>query len=286
MELQQLRYVVAVAELSSFTKAAARCFVVQSALSHQIKALEKELGVALFARTSRRVELTAAGRAFLPGARASLDAAERAGDEAAAAAGEVRGRLTVGMIPTVTAVSVPAVLKEFRDAHPHVRVALQVGGSDTIAAEIAAGETDVGLLGLPAGREPRGVDWREIGTDRLVAVLARQHRLADHESIGIDDLAQEAFADFPVGSPGRAQSDLAFSAAGISRDVPFEAMSTEILLDLARENLAVTLLPSRYVRAVDGLVAVPVVDGPSRVEYLAWSEFNLSPAARAFLRLL
>ena len=65
MELQQLRYVVAIAEERNFTRAAERCFVVQSALSHQIKALEKEIGTELFVRTSRRVELTAAGEAFL-----------------------------------------------------------------------------------------------------------------------------------------------------------------------------------------------------------------------------
>src|SRR5690349_3967302 len=86
MELQQFRYVVAVAEEASFTRAAARCFVVQSALSHQIKRLEEELGVTLFSRTSRRVELTAAGAAFVAAARVSLNFAERAGVDAAAAA--------------------------------------------------------------------------------------------------------------------------------------------------------------------------------------------------------
>ncbi len=103
MELQQMRYVVAVAEERNFTRAAERCRVVQSALSHQVKALERELGVRLFARTSRRVELTAAGEAFLPHARASLESAERAIADAASAAGEVRGTLTIGLIPTVTA---------------------------------------------------------------------------------------------------------------------------------------------------------------------------------------
>lgn len=289
MELQQLRYVVAVAELSSFTQAAARCFVVQSALSHQVKALEKELGVTLFARTSRRVELTAAGHAFLPGARASLEAADRAGVEAAAATGQVRGQLTVGMIPTVTAVDVPGTLRAFRDAHPQVRISLQVAGSNEIAAQIAAGDTDVGLLGLPAGHEPSGVGWRQIGTDRLVAVVARDHPLAERaerDAATMADLAAHTFADFPVGSPGRAQSDLAFSAGGLERDVAFEAMATEILLDLARANLAVTLLPSRFVRPEPGLVVVPILDGPSRAEFLAWSGFNPSPAARALVEML
>lgn len=99
-----MRYAVAVAEEQSFTRAAERCYVVQSALSHQIKALEQETGAQLFARTSRRVELTPAGVAFVEEARKSLTAAERAVTDAASATGHVRGTLSIGVIPTVSAV--------------------------------------------------------------------------------------------------------------------------------------------------------------------------------------
>ncbi|MFE1499848.1 LysR family transcriptional regulator, partial [Streptomyces albidoflavus] len=124
MELQQMRYVIAVAETNSFTRAAQRCLVVQSALSHQIARLEKELGARLFERTSRRVRLTPAGAAFLPSAHQCLDAAERAAAEVAASVGEVRGRLAVGLIPTVAAVDIPAVLKDFHQRHPKARISL------------------------------------------------------------------------------------------------------------------------------------------------------------------
>lgn len=279
-----MRYVVAVAEESSFTRAAARCFVVQSALSHQVKALERELGVALFARTSRRVELTAAGAAFLPAARASLEAAERAAADAAAAVGRIRGRLVIGMIPTTTTVDVPAVLRTFHRAHPEVRIALQVTSSDELEAAMADGEIDVGLLGLPEGRLPRGVAWRALGTNRHVAVVAGDHPLAGRAELRLDDLARETFADFPAGTPGRAQSDLAFDAAGVRREVAFESLAVDLIADLVRQGLAVALLPAR-VTADDapGIVAVPVADGPSRTEYLAWNDFNPSPAAQAFL---
>lgn len=282
-----MRYVVAVAEEASFTRAAARCFVVQSALSHQVKALETELGFALFARTSRRVELTAAGTAFLVGARACLAAAERAATDAAAAAGLVQGHLAIGMIPTVTAVDVPGVMKAFHRAHPDVRIALQVTGSDELVSAIVRGDVDVGLLGLPEGREPRGVAWRSVGTDRHVAVVSPDHVLADRQGLRLEELSGETFADFPTGSPGRAQSDLAFDAAGLRRDVAFEAMVTELLLDVVRENLAVTLLPSRFVPAESAaLVRIPLADGPTRHEFVAWSDFNPSPATRAFLELV
>lgn len=281
-----MRYVVAVAEESSFTRAAARCFVVQSALSHQVKALETELGVRLFARTSRRVELTAAGRAFLPAARAALQAAERAAADAAAADGLVRGTLRLGVIPTVTAVDLPARLKDFHGAHPDVRIVLQVAGSVELERWVAAGDLDVALLGLPEGRTPQGVASRLLVRDRLVAVLRRDHPLATRRVLNLGDLAEEEFADFPAGTPGRVQSDLAFAAAGIRRDVAFEAVATDLVLGLVRAGLAVTLLPERFVRPDPELATVAVVDGPTRTEHLAWSDFNPSPAARAFLATL
>ena len=119
-----MRYVVAIAEHGSFTRAAEACFVVQSALSHQVARLEQELGVRLFHRTSRQVRLSPAGEAFLPVARQCLDAAERAVAEVAAATGEIRGTLAVGLVPTVAAIDVPVVLREFRERHPQVRLRL------------------------------------------------------------------------------------------------------------------------------------------------------------------
>src|SRR5258708_1474230 len=108
VELQQMRYVVAVAETASFTRAAERCLVVQSALSHQIAGLERELGARLFERTSRRVRLTPAGEAFLPAARQCLEAADRAAPEAAAAVGELRRRRPVGLPPPASLGSWPS----------------------------------------------------------------------------------------------------------------------------------------------------------------------------------
>jgi DNA-binding transcriptional LysR family regulator len=286
MELHQLRYVIAVAETQNFTRAAQRCFVVQSALSHQIKSLELELGVRLFARTSRRVELTDAGAAFLPAARACLAAAEQAAADAAAATGQLRGRLTIGLIPTVTAIDVPAALREFRQAHPAVRIAVRGGGSDELVAAIDAGAVDVAVLGLPDSVPPQRVQTRELLRDRLVAVLSASHRLAGRETVDLRDLAEESFADFPAGTPGRAQSDLAFAAAGLRREVAFEAMDPGLILGLIRQDLAVALLAPALVPVSVDLAAVPVTDGPTRIEYLAWSSFNPSRATLAFLEAL
>ena len=282
MELQQLRYAVAIAEEQSFTRAAERCFVVQSALSRQIKSLESELGVRLFARTSRKVEATPAGEAFVKQARLCLRAAERAKVAAAAAHGDIRGALTIGVIPTVTAVDVAAVLGAFRRGYPEVGVHVRTGGSDEFLRRIAAGELDVGFLGLAEGVTPRGVQMRELSRERLVAVLAEGHRLAGRRQLRMEDLADEPFVDFPEGSSGREQSDLAFDRAGLRREVSFE-VNTADLTGLVRQGLGAALVAPSVAREAPGCVCIPVSDGPVRVEYLAWDSFNPSPVAQVFV---
>ncbi|MGA4844060.1 LysR family transcriptional regulator [Streptomyces sp. G45] len=286
MELQQMRYVVAVAETNSFTRAAERCLVVQSALSHQIARLEKELGARLFERTSRRVRLTSAGAAFLPLARQCLDAAERAAAEVAAAVGEVRGRLAVGLIPSVAAVDVPGALRDFHQRYPDVRISLRVGASEELAEQVGEGVLDVAFLGLPTTARPEGVEARELARDRLVAVVAPDHPLAGAGAVDLRALASEVFVDLPARTAGRVQSDQAFTAAGLSRDVAFEVTNADFLARLVGQGLGVAMLPSAYAARLPGVTTVEVADAPARVEYAAWSRGGRTPAATAFLDLL
>ena len=274
---------MAIAEEQSFTRAAQRCFVVQSALSRQIKSLESELGVRLFARTSRKVEVTPAGEAFVQQARLCLQAAERAKTSAAAAHGEIRGSLTIGVIPTVTAVDIAAVLGAFRRSYPEVGVHVRTGGSDEFLRRIAAGELDVGFLGLAEGVTPRGVQTRELSQERLVAVLSEGHRLAGRRRLRLKDLADEPFVDFPEGSSGREQSDLAFERARLRREVSLEVNTADLLTGLVRQGLGVALVAPSVAREAPGCVCIPVSDGPVRVEYLAWDSFNPSPVAQVFV---
>jgi DNA-binding transcriptional LysR family regulator len=290
VDLQQMRYVVAVAETRNFTRAAERCSVVQSSLSHRIAALERELGVRLFARTSRRVEPTSAGEAFVAGARACLAAADRAVADAAAATGVVRGRLAVGVIVTTAAVDVPELLQRYRARHPDVRIVLRSGRSDELAAAIRAGDLDIAFLGLPEGEAPSGVESVVLDHDEHVLVVSAGHRLAGAGRVGLRDIAGETFVDFMTGTPARAQSDRAFAAAGLVRDVAYEAGVVELITRLIARGLGVALLPSAFIRplAADdpGLALVPVRDGPRRTEHLAWSRFNPTPATRAMLDVL
>lgn len=286
MELQQLRYVVEVAATASFTRAAEKCFVTQSALSHQIAALERELGERLFVRSSRSVRLTEAGEAFVVHARSALVAAERA-VESVAAGGEIVGTLRLGVIPTVTAVHLPSLLRSFRDAHPGVRVEMEMGNSDALMRAIRQGRVDVALLGLREGVMPEGVGFRPLSSARLVAVVARDHALAARRRLHLLDLEGAVFADFPAGTSGRAQSDVAFAAAGVVRDVAFEVDSAELMLDVVAAGLAVTLLASGVARrSHHDVTTIPVLDGPMRLEYAAWAREAPRRVATAFLEMI
>ncbi|MFI9149561.1 LysR family transcriptional regulator [Streptomyces sp. NPDC053367] len=290
MDLQQMRYVVAVAETRNFTRAAERCSVVQSSLSHRIAGLERELGVRLFARSSRRVEPTPAGEAFVLRARECLEAADRAVADASAAAGVVRGRLAVGVIVTAAAVDVPELLQRYRARYPEVRVVLRSGRSDDLVAAIRDGELDIAFLGLPEGELPSGVQTLVLDHDEHVLVVPAGHRLAGASRVALRDIAGETFVDFMLGTPARAQSDRAFAAAGLARDVAYEVGVVEMITRLTARGLGVALLPSAFIRPLAAadpeLALVPVVDGPHRLECLAWSRFNPSPATRAMLRVL
>ncbi|MBO1332916.1 LysR family transcriptional regulator [Streptomyces sp. VRA16 Mangrove soil] len=289
MELQQLRYVVAVAETGGFTRAAERCHVVQSALSHQIGKLEKELGARLFERTSRRVALTPAGEAFLPAARQALEAAERARAEVAAATGEIRGSLSVGAIGTVTAVGIPALMRAYHDRHPQVTMRLIHRMSEELVREVREGVLDLAFLGVPpsfAADGAPGLAGRTLVVDRHVAVTEPGHPLAKRSSgdpVPLAELVDESFVDFPSGLAARAQGDEAFAAAGLRREVAFEVNDLTFLVDLVRCGLGITMLPSRLVSRLPGVAVVPLRDGPVREERLVWSTARHSPAAAAFL---
>jgi DNA-binding transcriptional LysR family regulator len=283
VDLQQLRYVVAVAELGNFTRAAERCFVVQSALSHQIARLEQELGARLFHRTSRSVALTPAGAAMLPAARECLAAAEQARAEVYAATGEIRGRLAVGMIPTAAAVDVPVVLRAFHQEHPQVQISLLTGGSDVLADQVRDGVLDVAFLGLAEGVEIPNLSSRPLARDPLAALLAPDHRLSARKRIRLEAIAAEQFVDFPAGTTGRVQADRAFLAAGLERNVAFEITDPQVMARLVAEGLGVALLASTYAVRLPGVTVVRVVNTSYRVEHLIWSRLGPTPAADAFI---
>ncbi|MET7682055.1 LysR substrate-binding domain-containing protein [Streptomyces sp. NPDC005423] len=117
-------------------------------------------------------------------------------------------------------------------------------------------------------------------------MVAPGHPLATHHEVDLRLLADEVFVDFADGSAARAQSDQAFAAIGLRREVAFEVSGVELMVRMVRQGLGIALLPATFNAELHGLRCVPIINGPTRVERLIWSRFPPSPAVSAFLSLL
>lgn len=261
VELRQLEHFIAVAEELSFTRAARRLHVVQSGVSAAIRSLERELGCALFERTSQQVRLTGAGAALLPEARTTLNAAQAAQDAVRAAQDTLRGTVNVGAMASVEVVDLPALLGQLHARHPaiDVRLRLATAGSAGLAQALLSGDLDVAFLSLPE-RKPAGIGARELATVPLVLVVSAAHPLAQRGKVALADLAGEPFVDFPPGYGNREVVDRALAAAGVVRRVALEVPDIDMGAALVRHGLGIAFLPAFAVARTPGLHVLDVHD--------------------------
>ena len=242
MNLQQLRYAVALADAQSFTRAAANEYVVQSGLSQQLRKLEDELGVALFERTTRTVSPTAAGDALLPLMRQVLAAIEKIKFDAQAISGTIAGRLTVGMMEVPSeSLDVAALMATFHTRYPDVSVTLRSGGSDLLIEAVLDRKLDVAIVGSNLPSKAGRLTFTELFVEPLVAVLPASHELAAADAVRLDQLAPLPFIDFPPGYGLRHETDRGF--ADVPRRVAFEVTRVDEVIHFVRRELGVALLP-------------------------------------------
>lgn len=291
MDLRQLEYFVSVAEERSFTRAAARCHVVQSALSYQISRLEREQGVTLFHRTSRTVALAPAGELLLPHARALLHGVDVARAELAAFSGLLTGRLRIGMVGSVgsAAPAVESSLIAFHDRHPGVAIALQDTGSRHMAGLVLSGALDLAFVGLFADQSPAGLVHAVVTDEPLVAVVASEHPLAGRPTVRLEDLAAAGpFIEMRAESGLRLQVDAAFERAGIARKVAFELGSSESVVRFAGLGFGAALVPASAAAGAPGLSVLPLTDPRARhpISVVHRAPEPAAPSARALLALL
>jgi DNA-binding transcriptional LysR family regulator len=256
MELRQIRQFVAVAEEASFTRAAGRCHIVQSALSKSIRLLEEELGAKLFIRTTRRVSLTAAGSVFLESARRALKIIDVASVDVADVMSLHRGRLSIGTVQSLPPfMELPALLSRFNQAHPGVEVRLIQGRAVELNEKVNERELDLAIL--PSEESDRKLVSHVIACDEMVLVCNRGHVLASKKTVSLERLAREGFVDFERGQGTRRLVDSGFAEMGLQRRVAFEISDLDTLLGLVDQGLGVALLPRDIVvRRQDSLVTV------------------------------
>src|SRR5689334_12971015 len=242
IELRHLRYFLAVAEESHFTRAAAKLHITQPTLSHQIRELEGQLNLPLFDRVGRRVRLTAAGEVLLPHAGRvvrELAEAQTALDELH---GLKSGALKVGIVQTVNACVIPEIVGRFSVAHPGINVTCNEMAVADIEADLEAGRLDLGISFLPAAR--KNLTGQKLFAEELVAVVAANHALANRRQLRIRDLARYPMALLAQKFCTRQLIDCAMTEAGVQADVKVEMNSVDRILSTVQRTELVTLLPT------------------------------------------
>jgi DNA-binding transcriptional LysR family regulator len=257
MQLQQLGYVLAVAEEQSFTRAAARLHLAQPSLSRQVRLLEQELGVVLFNRSPGQglVTLTPDGGALLPFISRVLADVEATGAEARALSGMARGRLAVGATPSlITSVLAPALVA-FHQSHPGIDLSVVEAGSHQLVPQVASGEVDLALVVLPV-TDPL-VETTPLFDDPLVLALAPDHPLARRRRVQVRDLDRLDLVMFREGYDLREVTLAACLAAGVEPHLVSEGGEMAGVLSFVAAGLGAAVVPAIALPGDGSLVDLP-----------------------------
>jgi DNA-binding transcriptional LysR family regulator len=287
MEFRQLRYFVALAEHLHFGRAANQLHVVQSAVSQQIKLLEEELGVQLLHRSRHRVELSEAGRIFLPEARRALVQADAAARAARAAATGNVGRLEFGFVDNAIWSILPRILKAFRDRYPGIELQLHQADRPTLLRYLEEGRLDVSIIPAPLPRGPLSSEPM-LEADFVVA-LPSEHKLTRKDVLVLEDLASEPFVLFPNGMQTRINEIVlsACASAGFTPTIIQEARQMHTMLSLVSTGQGVTLVPE-WAQSIQvaGLVYRPLSTKiPKYALHTTWRTEATNPTVATFRKL-
>ena len=245
MELRHLRYFRAVAEELHFGRAARRLHIAQPPLSQQIRHLEQELDVELLTRSTRKVELTEAGVAYLKRVVAILDSVDDAGRQAHRVASGIEGQLAIGCVGSATYSLLPQLVRALRDELPGIEVSIR--GEMLAPAQITAllsGEIDIALLRPPIDHP--GIAYESVRRDRLLVAVPAGHRLASADSVAFDELRDEEFI-VHAGQGRSVMSSLLVSAAagaGFRPRIRHEVEETSTLVTLVAAGVGVAIVPA------------------------------------------
>jgi DNA-binding transcriptional LysR family regulator len=276
LEVRQLRYFVAVAEELHFGRAAARLGMAQPPLSRAIRDLERQLGVALFERTTRQVRLTAAGEVLLRDARTALEAVSAAARRARQA-GAPSSRLRVALKADVEGGLLPQILDAYCADDAALPPELVLGRFGEQAQALRDGRADVGLLLCPF--DGRGLDSEPLLTEPLLAALAAADPLAARTQLCLADLAGRRL---PGGSPASHGRPAEPRRPGVAPP----ASNLAEIFSLVETGSVVFFAPAsvarRYPRS--GIAYRPVSDLPDSTLAVAWPQDTRSPAVAAFVR--
>lgn len=268
MELRRIQYFVAVAEEAHFGRAAERLRMAQPPLSQQIKALEAEMGVELFHRTTRKVELTAAGERFLQRARDILASVDDAVAEAAQVADGMLGRIAIGFTGSATYDLLPSLVRVLRADLPGIE--LDIHGEMLTPNQVAAltdGSLDLGLLRPPV--RSAAIEVQVLRREPLIAVLPAHHELASGDRVRLSDLRDDPFITYPSHNRSVVYEAVidACQRAGFVPRHAHEVAETSTLVSFVAAGLGVALVPAsvQHLR-ITGATYLPLAGTTLEVE--------------------
>ncbi|MEK3719416.1 cidABC operon transcriptional activator CidR [Paenibacillus sp. FSL H8-0034] len=286
MDIRQLQYVLELARYNSFTKAAQALHITQPTLSKMIKSLEEELGLTLFSRVGKSVELTDAGQAILSQAQHIVSSFKNLTSELSDLTNLHKGHIRIGLPPMVGSSFFPQVMSRFRELYPGVTIEMVEEGSKKLQIEIANGHLDMGVVLLPTNEEL--FDSHLIIRENLKLIVHPSHRLAQRSEVALSELSKETFILFHQDFALHDQIIAECVRSGFHPHVLYESSQWDFIHEMTAANLGIALLPETICKRLDPahVKAIPLI-GPSIPWHLVmiWRKNSyLSLAAREWIR--
>jgi LysR family hydrogen peroxide-inducible transcriptional activator len=269
MNLRDLHYLIAVADLRSFGQAAERCFISQPTLSTQIKKLEDELGIQIFERTNKKVLPTELGEQIIASARRILKEQNAIKELAATAQNPLAGNLRLGAFPTLAPYLFPSLIPLIRQALPLVRLILVEEKTEPLLNQLRNGQMDCALMAMPIHDD--FLDCEELFEDEFLLAVPEGHPLAEKPEVDQEALQGETLLLLEEGHCLRGQALQICQAAGVGEEQDVRATSLETLRQMVRAGTGITFMPHLAVREETGIRYLPFArPAPKRKIGLVW----------------
>lgn len=291
MQIETLRLFCDLVETGSFSLAAVKHHVSQSAVSQRIAALEKELEAKLLIRGRGNISVTAEGRLLLRSAHEILEKYDEFRARLRKTGEPVTGELHVATVYSIGLHDLPPYLKVFRDHHPDVTVKVNYRRSDKVYADVLEGLADVGLVAYPENRP--GLEAETFWQDHFVVICTAQHPLAGQKSVTPHDLDRVRFVSFEPDLPSRKAIDAIFSQFGVSVDQIMELDNVEMVKRAVEVENAISIVPQHtvYAEVEGGRLVQLELDAPEAdivrpLGMIHRKDREPTPALREFIDLL
>jgi len=286
MEIHQLEYVLAVVKHHHFSQAAESICICQSTLSHQINKLEGELGVRLFDRTTRRVNLTPAGKEFAAHAANIIAELQLTKYHMQQYVVLEQGKIKIGAIPILGMLGLTSIIAAFQKSHPDVHLEILEDASNKVLETLLTAEIDVAFLTPPQNyAQYTNIQFYPLISDKLVVIVNQDHPIAKKRTIDLATLKDERYICMKLNYGMRRISINACHNAGFNPNIVYETSQVETISSLVGEGLGIALLTSRVAMAVQNpsISIVNLYNAPKRVTALAiLQQDHLSPVVTAF----